>query len=54
MKLRTVMIMYVAAVVAACGAGHVPNDGHGHGDGTLHDAAVEGESWAVTAWGESF
>jgi len=54
MKLRMLMIMYVAAVVAACGVGHDLNDGHGHGDGTVHDAAVEGESWAVTAWGESF
>ena len=54
MKTRFVMMMFVVGVVAACGAGHDPNDGHGHGDGTSHDGMVEGESWAVTAWGEHF
>ena len=54
MKMRIVMMIFVAAAVAACGAGHDPDNGHGHGDGTFHDGAVEGESWAVTAWGEHF
>ena len=54
MKTRIVMMMVLVGAVAACGGGHDPNDGHGHGDGTSNDEMVEGESWAVTAWGEHF
>jgi cobalt-zinc-cadmium efflux system membrane fusion protein len=54
MSIRMVTMLFATTFLFACGAAHGPNDGHDHGDGADHHGADVGESWAVTAWGESF
>jgi len=46
MKSRMIVLFFLAAALASCGRGPGP-DGHHHDD-------AEGDSWAVTAWGEHF
>ena len=46
MKTRMIVLLFIAAALASCGRDSGP-DSHAHDE-------TEGDSWAVTAWGEHF
>ncbi|MEX1310228.1 MAG: efflux RND transporter periplasmic adaptor subunit [Candidatus Sulfomarinibacteraceae bacterium] len=54
MKTRSLLTLFAAVVLAACGVHDDADHHHDQEEGAHGHGAAEAESWAVTAWGEHF